>query len=197
MNKKIVVAIIVIIVLLVAFFSFNYITNKHFRSPEFTQNAPDVAPLSSTDELSGDQRIFNDEQRGIEFKYPSNLSRSFGGTALPSNLNSQIILLKNSNGTPNISDIQLWITPNQSSLVNYITQVMGDKDFAASDEIIGGVSAKRLVIKGQLFAEGSQVFFVKDGYGYRWIAYKARDVDGGLNMIPILNNILSTFKFTK
>lgn len=197
MNKKITTAIVVVVVLVALFLVFNFVTNKHFQSPEFTSQTPETVPLSSTDSISGNQRVFHGDNQRFDFKYPLNLSRSLGGAPLNSNLNSEIIVLKSAGSISAINDIQLWVTPDQTSLNEYIAKIMKNTEFTSSDETVAGVPAKRLSVKGQLFSEGNQIFFVKDGYGYRWIAYKSRDVDGGLNMIPILNEILSTFRFTK
>ena len=210
MNKKWITLVgIVIAVLAVLFLAWNYLGNRIIQRPEFTQNAPDLVS-SSPDKLSGDSRIFNDKDAinpfkdsnaqnfgypGIEFKYPKDFIRTLGGS--PYNSEYGIISFKNPSDSTGIGGIEFWIFSNQSSLDGFISRVIKNTEFTSSDETVGGVPAKRLSLKSQLVADSNQIFFVKDGFGFRWIANKTRDIDGGQNMIPTLNSILSTFKFTK
>lgn len=159
---------------------------------------PQLAPAGSQTPVSASETEYrfdySGEDYGFEFNYPKTLTMARG----QGSFNSETFFLEDPTSNLGIiGGIQLWVVPNQTTLDGFISKMMGNTQYTSSDENIAGISAKRLSVKDQQVSEGNQVFFVKDGYGYRWIGFRLRDIDGGLNMIPTLNNILSTFKFTK
>ena len=107
----------------------------------------------------------------------------------------------NPKGLGSIESVILWVVPNQTTLKDFSSEISYKLDklnFTISDENIADISVKRFLINNQpQVAENNQILFVKDGYGYRWFSNKLRDIDGGKNMVPIMNTIIASFKFTK
>jgi|SRR3989344_1993170 len=191
MNQKKSVKIIfaIVIILLVGIIVGYFVLSRTMK--------PQPVPLISQIPVSASeteyQFDYKGENYGFEFNYPKTLTIQRG----QGSFNSETFFLEDSDGLGIISGIQLWVVPNQTTLDAFISKMMSNTQYTSSNETVAGIPAKRLLVEGQQVAEGNQIFFVKNGYGYRWIAFKLRDIDGGKNMIPTLNNILSTFKFIK
>ncbi|HTE48558.1 MAG TPA: PsbP-related protein [Candidatus Paceibacterota bacterium] len=188
--KKIVVTAVVVII--IGFFVFNYVLNKNFQRPEFTSKAPDV----NTPKSSATEKKFSDSKRGFEFLYPANLSWTGGSGSWNSDINE----FKNPNGAGTIDDIQFWITPNQTDLESYFNLVRGNAlkkgniENIIIDVNVDGVQAKKVTVKSR-FTEGLSVYFYKGGNGYSFTANK--NLESGLDSRPILDKMITTFKFVK
>jgi len=65
MNKNIITIIVLILLIIAGFLAWNYLGNRIIQRPEFTQNAPDLVPLSSTNQTNSNVKLSTNISKNV------------------------------------------------------------------------------------------------------------------------------------
>ncbi|MEI6190873.1 MAG: hypothetical protein WCP24_00715 [bacterium] len=198
MNKNIITIIVLILLIIAGFLAWNYLGNRIIQRPEFTQNAPDLVPLSSTNQTNSNVKLSTNISKNVIVGQQNENRLNWERQELGS---LKINIEKSDTSKQYFLPGNFICIPNEDRPINLTYEVNGKTLGAGGGTIPVPAGEKREYVYSVVLP--SSDLYIKDFSqyinsvyykNYKWVDYSQKGFDIGKSVLPLSLIIYSNDK---